>query len=109
MDEMRELIDLPTANAIVRAVAVGLPVAGLVVGGVVGAVRRRLVRDTLVGVVVGLSGVLLWVMWRAFNAITNHYGLDSVKGLLINLAVFVVVGGAVGAGIGLVLRRARSG
>jgi len=108
MDEMRELIDLPTANAIVRALAIGLPAAGLVAGAVVGAARRRLGRDALAGLVIGLSGVLLWAMWGAFNAVTNHYGLDSVKGLLINVAIFVAVGGAVGAIVGLVLRRTRS-
>jgi len=107
VDEMRELIDLPTANAIMRAVAMGLPAAGLVVGGVVGAARRRLGRDAAAGLAIGLSGVVLWAMWQAFNAITNHYGLDSVKGLLVNLALFVVVGSAIGAGVGLVLRRAR--
>jgi NhaP-type Na+/H+ or K+/H+ antiporter len=108
MDDMRELIDLPTANAIVRGLAIGLPAAGLVIGAVVGAVRRRLGRDALAGLVIGLSGVLLWAMWLAFNGITNHYGLDSVKGLLINLAIFVAVGVAVGLVVGLVLRRTQS-
>ena len=107
MNPMRELIDLPTANAIVRALAVGLPAAGLVLGLVVGALRRRPARDALAGLVIGLGGPLLWVLWRVFNAITNHYGLDSVKGLFINLAIFVVVGSAIGIVVGLVLRRAR--
>jgi NhaP-type Na+/H+ or K+/H+ antiporter len=107
MDEMRELIDLPTANAIVRAVAIGFPAAGLVIGAAAGALRRRLGRDALLGLVIGLSGVLLWAMWLVFNAITNHYGLDSVKGLLINLAMFVVVGSAIGVVVGMVMRRSK--
>ena len=106
MDEMRELIDLPTANAIVRAVAIGFPAAGLVIGAAAGALRRRLGRDALLGLVIGLSGVLLWAMWLVFNAITNHYGLDSVKGLLVNLALFVVVGLVVGLVAALAWRRA---
>jgi hypothetical protein len=40
-------------------------------------------------------------MWRVYNAIEDALGLDSVAGLLANLALFVVLG----IGIGLALRR----
>lgn len=39
-----------------------------------------------------LLGPLVFALWTVYNAIENHYGLDSVKALLINLVLFVAVG-----------------
>jgi hypothetical protein len=47
---------------------------------------------------VGGPPVLLWVMWRVYNAITSRLGLDTVANLLVNLALFVIVGALCGAG-----------
>lgn len=46
-------------------------------------------------------GPLLFALWVVYNAIEDHYGLDSVKALLINLVLFLIVGFAAG----LVFRR----
>jgi len=35
-----------------------------------------------------LAGPALLVLWKIYNAIEDHYGLDSVKALLLNVAVF---------------------
>lgn len=50
-----------------------------------------------------LSGVLVLVFpaWLVYNAIEDHFGLDSVAALLINLVLFALAGG----GVGLALRR----
>jgi hypothetical protein len=42
--------------------------------------------------VVTLIGPLLWLLWLSYNAIEDHYGLDSVKALEINFAIFIGTG-----------------
>ncbi|MDH7569864.1 MAG: hypothetical protein QHJ73_09795, partial [Armatimonadota bacterium] len=93
---MRELIDEPTAHQLMNAIAVTLPVAGLLVGAVWGLSRRRLAVGALRGLAVGCVGIANWLLWRLYNSITDRFGLDTVKNLLINLALFVVIGVAVG-------------
>jgi|ERR1700722_14680904 hypothetical protein len=41
---------------------------------------------------IALVGPLITGLWFVFNAIEDHYGLDSVKALLINLGIFVAMG-----------------
>ena len=48
------------------------------------------------GVLIGLLGPANWLLWHIYNRIEDHYGLDSVKAMLINLALFAVLGIAVG-------------
>lgn len=38
----------------------------------------------------GLIGPIILFLWKVYNKITAHYGLDTVKNLLINLVVFVI-------------------
>ncbi len=45
--------------------------------------------------------ILAWPLWMVYNRIEDQFGLDSVAGLLINLALFL----AVGVGGGLLLRK----
>ena len=105
MNDMRELIDLPTAERLIRLVAIGLPIVGVVIGLIVGAIRKQIGKSGLGGLLIGLAGPLIWLLWLVYNRVMNHYGLDSVKGLLINLALFVVVGLGLGFGIAWVRRR----
>lgn len=109
MDEMRELVTVEQAAQVIRAAALGLPLAGLMLGGVGGLLSRRLVRGLGVGLLCGLVGPAVWVLWVADSAIVAHYGLDSVKGLLVALALFAGVGVVVGVGIGYVTGRLRAG
>ena len=44
-------------------------------------------------------------MWLVYNALTDHNGLDTVRNVFVNLAVFVVVGLSIGFGVGTVVRR----
>jgi hypothetical protein len=42
------------------------------------------------------SGPLVWILWRAYNAIEDALGLDSLLALGINAALFLLVGTAIG-------------
>lgn len=100
-----ELVNLALVEQILMLLAVGLPVAGLLAGLSWGWRTRRTVPGAVQGLVCGLLGPAIWVLWRMYNAIEDHYGLDSVKGLLINLALFVTLGASLGVVVGWWRRR----
>ena len=102
--EMRELVDEQTVNAVMNLLAVALPLAGAIIGALAGMLARRPVPGALRGLAVGCLGLLNWVLWRLYNAITDQLGLDTVKNLLVNLALFVALGIAGGVAAGLYLR-----
>ena len=105
MGEMREIIDMATAERLFRILAVVLPVAGAIIGALVGVRSGSVRRPLLLGVLAGLTGPIVWILWRVFNAITNHNGLDTVRNLFINLALFAAVGALIGFGVRLLLFR----
>lgn len=105
---MRELVTIEQAERAIGLLAVALPAVGLALGGILGAVRRRPGRGLMIGLLCGAVGPAIWALWRMYNGIIGVYGLDSVKGLLICIALFVAIGLAVGAAMGLLWRR-RSG
>jgi hypothetical protein len=102
---MRELVTVEQADRVIVILAIALPAAGLVAGAAVGATRRALARGLLLGVLCGLGGPAVWLLWRMYNGIVRIYGLDSVRGLLVNLVLFVGIGVIVGLAIGLARRR----
>lgn len=53
------------------------------------------------GLAAGVAVLLIGILWRVFNAISERIGIETVANLLVNGALFVVVG----AGYGLWLRR----
>ena len=61
-------------------------------------VARPMVKIWLAAI--GIFGPLVWVLWQVYNTIENAYGLDSVRALVLNLVLFIVVG----IGVGLILR-----
>lgn len=87
---MKELITIQQANAIVLTLSCLLPLAGLITGYVL----KRPIKGLCTGTA---SGSLLYALWYVYNRLTDHFGLDSVKNLEINLAFFILVG--LGAGI----------
>ena len=105
MSEMKELITVEQAERALALIAVALPALGLLVGAVAGAIRRRLAADLAVGLLCGLAGPAIWVLWRMYSGISGHYGLDSVRGLLINLALFLAIGLVIGLALGVIWRR----
>jgi drug/metabolite transporter (DMT)-like permease len=104
---MKELVTTEQAARVIVLFAIALPIAGLIIGAVAGAARKRLASSALLGLICGLVGPVIWVMWQVYNGIMGRYGLDSVKGLLINLGLFLVVGLAAGLAVGGVWRRLR--
>lgn len=102
---MQELVTVEQADKAMAYLAIVLPAIGILAGAAVGAARRAVLRGLLVGLVCGLVGPAVWLLWRMYNGIVGIYGLDSVRGLLMNLALFVVIGVIVGLAIGLARRR----
>lgn len=99
-----ELITLVQANAAVAVLVflgvLAAPFAALLA-------RQRSGDPLLAGLMVGGPPVLVGLMWLAYNAITDRLGLDRLWNLAVNFALFVIVGGACGAGwVWLVARRA---
>ena len=103
--DMQELVTVEQAERVITLLTFALPAAGVVLGALVGALRRRVGRGVVVGLVCGLSGPAIWLVWRMYNAIVGVYGLDSVRGLLVNLALFVAIGLVIGLAVGLAWRR----
>ena len=89
---MHEIVTPEQAQTLVRGAAAGLLAIGIIGGAAAGALVRRRRVGPIVGGFVALAGALVYALWLAYNAVTARLGLDSVKALVINLAIFVVVG-----------------
>lgn len=72
------------------------PILGLIAGMITGIPGRTIRKRSLRGLGIGLLASFVSVMWYLYNIIINYYGLDSVKGLFINLSLFAAMGIAVG-------------
>jgi len=104
MDEMRELITVDQANRLFLAIAVAVPVFGLLFGTVLGARSGNARTGALRGLLVGLFGPINFVLWKVYNGITDRLGLDTVKNLLVNLGLFIGLGIAAGLAYGYLTR-----
>jgi hypothetical protein len=82
---MHELISLSQANHIMIAILIVAPV----IGAIWGVITKELLRGLVYGVVIGAGN---YILWNVYNAITDNLGLDTVKNLLVNLGLFIVVG-----------------
>lgn len=69
-----------------------LPVLGFLSGVVIGKWRDNLQFYIYRGLFLGAFGPINWLMWQLYNKVTDHYGLDTVKNLLMNLAIFATLG-----------------
>jgi hypothetical protein len=102
MDDTRELISIAAfarwLMAGAGAILLGGIAAGWVWGRRSGAARVGIVR----GLAAGLLGPAALGLWFVYNALEDHFGLDSVAALLINLVLFL----AAGALAGVLVRRA---
>lgn len=90
---MKELIDEHQAHLLMLGVLCLAPVIGLIWG----LLAKSLVRGLTVGVLVGGGN---YALWTVYNAITDKLGLDTVKNLLMNLGLFVVLGIVIGLAAG---------
>ncbi len=101
-DPNKELISLHQANGLMLAVLVLAPLVGLAWG----TAKKRLVPGFTIGLLVGAGN---YGLWTVYNAITEHLGLDTVKNLLVNLGLFVIVGLLVGIGVGVYISKTNTG
>lgn len=112
MDTWHELIDLNRFEALMRAVALVLPVVGMVLGLGVGLVRKTLRLALVRGVAFGLLGPIIYGLWRFFawmvryDPVTGYCGLHRVSVLLLNVVIFALVGIGLGFLYGRLLRPA---
>lgn len=54
-------------------------------------------------VLAALAGPALLVLWHLYNRVIDHFGLDSVKGLIVNVVIFFVAA-LIFTGLRIVLR-----
>ncbi len=57
------------------------------------------------GIALYVIGIGLPLLWLAYSGVVQHFGLDSVKGLGVNIAIFAIVGGVAGVLVGRWRRR----
>lgn len=87
---MKELITIEQANRLMLAFIVIAPILGALCGLAV----RKARNGALAGLAIGMGN---FAMWRVYNAITDRLGLDTVKNLVINLAMFTCLGILIGS------------
>lgn len=102
---MHEIIEAESVSRLFIWLALGLPPIGLCLGALIGRLNGSLARWMVVGLLVGLLGPLNWLIWSGYNLITLRLGLDSVANVLINLLIFAMLGGIVGAALAVAMKR----
>ena len=103
MNDLHEIVDLNSVNRIFGWLAILLPIAGFAIGYMSGKSDGRIAK-ALQGLLWGSLGVLNWLMWRLYNALTDRNGLDSVFNVGINLVIFLGAGILAGIGFSLLAR-----
>ena len=85
-----------------------LAVLGLapLIGLLCGVVTKQVLRGLVIGMLVGAGN---FALWNGYNAITDKLGLDTVKNLLTNLCLFIVLGVVIGVGASWFAPRDRPG
>lgn len=107
MTDYREIVDLQQFARAVQLLAAGIPLVAIIIGLIVGARRRNLAASLGKGVAIGLLGPLLYGLWLMYSYLirydprTGYVGLHRVTVLLLNVAIFAVIGVV----LGLVYRR----
>lgn len=99
-DDMREIVTLDQMNRIFLVMAIAGPFLGAAIGA---CLRGR--TGARVGALIGLLGLANLALWELYNLITDALGLDTVKNLLVQLALFVCLGVCAGLVIGRSLRK----
>jgi peptidoglycan/LPS O-acetylase OafA/YrhL len=87
MADAHELVDPAKVSLLLAVLSGASLVAALVLF-----IRGRTNQGARRAALIAAAGVLLFPMWHVYNSIENHFGLDSVAALLINLALFAFLG-----------------
>jgi hypothetical protein len=107
MEEMREIVDIKTVDTALKIGAVVWLLVCLLVGVAVGAIRQAWKTSLIRALSIGAIGPVVGVLWLFYSYMvrydpeTGYFGLDKVWVLIVNAAVFVLVG----AGFGYLVRR----
>lgn len=105
MDEMRELVTVEQVDRLFLLLALAAPPLGAGLGALAGMRRSVAGRGAALGFAAGLLGPANLGLWKAYNAITDRLGLDSVANLVVNLALFVVLGVLAGLAVSHIMRQ----
>lgn len=95
-DDMREIVTVEQVQRLFLLLAVLAPLFGAALGAAIGARQRRPGPGARTGLLIGMAGPTNLALWMLYNAITDRLGLDTVKNVLVNLAVFALIGLAAG-------------
>jgi hypothetical protein len=110
MQNLKEIVTVEEFNRWVQAFAVACLGLSLLLGLVLGGLRRRLLYGLTRGLAIGLFGPLVWGLWRLYGHLirydpqTGYCGLHRISVLLLNVVLFIVVGIALGAVYGRLFR-----
>lgn len=96
MGELHEIVSAAAVGRLFDLLAIVCPLLGMGLGAIVGGRRGRLKSGAFHGLAIGLLGTLNWLLWHIYNALTDRNGLDTVRNLVINLLLFVLLGGLIG-------------
>ena len=100
MDDLREIVDPQALGRLFALLALVVPLLAAAIGGAFGRRKGDPKRGAIAGLTVGLLAPLNWALWRLYNAITDSAGIDTVRNVVINLILFVVLGFGIGVGVG---------
>jgi len=103
-EDMQEIVTVEQVQRLFLLLAVLGPVVGAAIGAAVGMRRGAAGPGAGKGLLVGLVGPANLALWTLYNAITDRLGLDTVKNLLVNLALFALIGAAVGLVVARTMR-----
>ncbi len=95
--QLHELVSRETVDHIFLILLVLFPLIGL-------GVRLLKPDRSRQAFLIGVIGLINWLIWQLYNRVTNHYGLDTVKNLVVNLALFTFLGIGIGVTAGFTLR-----
>jgi len=91
---VKEMITRGQADALFTAVLL----LGIVLGPLAWFVAKRRGGNPLAAALATGGGpILVGVLWRVYNAIADSLGLDTVRNLVANLVLFVLLGAVIGA------------
>lgn len=99
---MKEMITVEQAERVLRIIAVASPMAGTLIGLVIGALRKRISAFAGRGLLLGLLGTAVFGLWKVYNLSGSRYGYTSVVSILVQFALLF----ALGMGAGFTVRRA---
>lgn len=107
--QLHEIVDLERVDTVIVLIAVAAPVLGLLIGALWGRARKAMETGVTRGLAFGLLGPVVLVMWRVYKYMvrydpeSGYVGLHKISVLLINVALFALVGVLLGVIYGKLL------